>query len=101
MVLHGVVRCRAGAVTSAGVWYGPGSAKQAEEALHRARDTVMFNRAAFCSNRLDRPAREHAMDRRNFMAGCAALSLTAKAGAALGQSGPLTRIIFPFAAGGS
>ena len=41
------------------------------------------------------------MDRRNFIAGCAALSLTAKAGDALGQAGPLTRIIFPFAAGGS
>src|SRR5437763_5783436 len=40
------------------------------------------------------------MDRRNFIAGCAALSLTAKAGDALGQAGPLTRIIFPFAAGG-
>src|SRR3954454_23158826 len=39
------------------------------------------------------------MDRRNFIAGCAALSLTAKAGGALGQSGPLTRIIFPFSAG--
>ena len=41
------------------------------------------------------------MDRRNFIAGCAALSLTAKAGDALSQAGPLTRIIFPFAAGGS
>src|SRR3954453_14617921 len=41
------------------------------------------------------------MDRRSFIAGCAALSLTAKAGGALGQSGLLTRIIFPFAAGGS
>src|SRR3954449_7379593 len=40
------------------------------------------------------------MDRRNFIAGCAALSLTAKAGEALGQAGPLTKIIFPFAAGG-
>ncbi|HEV7878157.1 Bug family tripartite tricarboxylate transporter substrate binding protein [Bradyrhizobium sp.] len=29
------------------------------------------------------------------------MSLTAKAGDALGQAGPLTRIIFPFAAGGS
>ena len=26
-----MVRCRAGAVTNAGVWYGPGSAKQREE----------------------------------------------------------------------
>ena len=40
------------------------------------------------------------MDRRSFIAGCAALSLTAKAGDAFGLSGPLTRIIFPFAAGG-
>src|SRR5205085_6808937 len=41
-VLHGVVRRRAGAVTHAGVWYGPGSAKQRSAkgyALHRARDT--------------------------------------------------------------
>src|SRR3979490_1176436 len=30
-VLHGVVRCKAGAVTSAGVWYGPGSAERHEE----------------------------------------------------------------------
>jgi tripartite-type tricarboxylate transporter receptor subunit TctC len=40
------------------------------------------------------------MDRRNFMAGCASLVLSAKAGAALAQSGPLTKIVFPFAAGG-
>ena len=40
------------------------------------------------------------MDRRSFMAGCAGLALSAKAGAALAQSGPLTKIIFPFAAGG-
>ncbi len=40
------------------------------------------------------------MHRRDFIAGCVGLSLTVKAGAALGQSGPLTRIIFPFAAGG-
>jgi len=42
----------------------------------------------------------NAMDRRNFLAGCFGLSLAAKAGDALGQSGPLTKIIFPFAAGG-
>ena len=41
------------------------------------------------------------MNRRDFIAGCAGLSLTVKAGDALGQSGPLTKIIFPFAAGGS
>jgi len=40
------------------------------------------------------------VDRRNFMAGCAGLALSAKAGDALAQSGPLTKIIFPFAAGG-
>jgi tripartite-type tricarboxylate transporter receptor subunit TctC len=40
------------------------------------------------------------VDRRNFMAGYAGLSLAVLAGEALGQSGPLTKIIFPFAAGG-
>jgi tripartite-type tricarboxylate transporter receptor subunit TctC len=40
------------------------------------------------------------MDRRNFMAGCAGLALSAKVGDAFAQSGPLTRIVFPFAAGG-
>ena len=34
------------------------------------------------------------------MTGCVGLSLFAKAGDALGESGPLTKIIFPFAAGG-
>jgi tripartite-type tricarboxylate transporter receptor subunit TctC len=41
------------------------------------------------------------MKRREFIAGCAGLALSAKAGDAFGQSGPLTKIIFPFAAGGS
>jgi len=41
------------------------------------------------------------MDRRSFLAGCAGLSLAVRTGDALGQSGPLTKIIFPFAAGGS
>jgi tripartite-type tricarboxylate transporter receptor subunit TctC len=41
------------------------------------------------------------MNRREFVAGCAGLPLAAKAGDAFGQSGPLTKIIFPFAAGGS
>src|SRR6202521_4630959 len=40
------------------------------------------------------------MNRRDFIAGCIGLSLSAKAGDALGQSSPLTRIVFPFAAGG-
>jgi tripartite-type tricarboxylate transporter receptor subunit TctC len=40
------------------------------------------------------------VDRRSFVAGCAGLALSARAGGALAQSGPLTRIIFPFAAGG-
>jgi tripartite-type tricarboxylate transporter receptor subunit TctC len=41
------------------------------------------------------------VNRRSFMAGCAGLALSAKAGAALAQSGPLTKIIYPFAPGGS
>jgi tripartite-type tricarboxylate transporter receptor subunit TctC len=40
------------------------------------------------------------MNRRDFIAGCAGLSLTAKAGDVFAQSGPLTRIVFPFSAGG-
>ncbi len=40
------------------------------------------------------------MDRRSFMAGCAGLSLSAIAKDALGESGPLTKLIFPFSAGG-
>jgi tripartite-type tricarboxylate transporter receptor subunit TctC len=39
------------------------------------------------------------VDRRSFSAALAALPLSALAGGALAQSGPLTRIIFPFAAG--
>ena len=39
------------------------------------------------------------MDRRSFLAGCAGLSLVVDAARA--QSGPLTKIVFPFAAGGS
>ena len=39
------------------------------------------------------------MDRRSFMAGCAGLPFLA--GSAGAQSGALTRIVFPFAAGGS
>src|SRR3984957_19247511 len=34
------------------------------------------------------------------MAGCVGLSLAAKAGDALGEAGPLTKMIFPFSAGG-
>ncbi len=41
------------------------------------------------------------MDRRDFLVGGVACALVANAGEALAQSGPLTRIIFPFAAGGS
>jgi tripartite-type tricarboxylate transporter receptor subunit TctC len=40
------------------------------------------------------------MDRRRFMAGCAGLSLMPAANRAFAQSGPLTKIVFPFAAGG-
>lgn len=41
------------------------------------------------------------MNRRNFLAGSVGWSLVAAAGEARAQSGPLTKIIFPFAAGGS
>ena len=41
------------------------------------------------------------MNRREFVAGSLALSAAATAGPAWTQSGPLTRIVFPFAAGGS
>jgi tripartite-type tricarboxylate transporter receptor subunit TctC len=40
------------------------------------------------------------MHRRNFVAGALALPVLAKAGRARAASGPLSRIIFPFAAGG-
>jgi tripartite-type tricarboxylate transporter receptor subunit TctC len=40
------------------------------------------------------------MDRRDFIAACAGLALSAKTGAASGETGPLTKIIFPFSAGG-
>jgi tripartite-type tricarboxylate transporter receptor subunit TctC len=39
------------------------------------------------------------MDRRDFIAGCVGMSLGARAVDALGASGPLTKIIFPFSAG--
>jgi tripartite-type tricarboxylate transporter receptor subunit TctC len=40
------------------------------------------------------------MKRRDFLAGSGACALAAMTGKALAQSGPLTKIIFPFAAGG-
>src|SRR6266850_8542931 len=40
------------------------------------------------------------MKRRDFLAGSAACSLAVLTGQALAQSGPLTKIVFPFAAGG-
>jgi tripartite-type tricarboxylate transporter receptor subunit TctC len=40
------------------------------------------------------------MHRRNFVAGALAMPILARAGRARAASGPLTRIIFPFAAGG-
>src|SRR5450631_4071845 len=43
---------------------------------------------------------EGTVNRRGFMAGCAGLSITAIAGDAYGESSPLTKMIFPFAAGG-
>src|SRR3569833_3674403 len=42
----------------------------------------------------------NSMKRRDFLAGSAASSLAAWTGRALAQSGPLTKIVFPFAAGG-
>jgi tripartite-type tricarboxylate transporter receptor subunit TctC len=41
------------------------------------------------------------MNRREFVGGGLALSVAANASAASAQSGPLTKIVFPFAAGGS
>ncbi len=41
------------------------------------------------------------MDRRRFMAGSAAAVVAAAAGDAFAQQGPISRIIFPFSAGGS
>jgi tripartite-type tricarboxylate transporter receptor subunit TctC len=41
------------------------------------------------------------MNRREFVAGSVALSAVTSIGAARAQSGPLTKIVFPFAAGGS
>ncbi|MBI5322925.1 Bug family tripartite tricarboxylate transporter substrate binding protein [Bradyrhizobium sp.] len=41
------------------------------------------------------------MNRREFVAGSLALAVAARAVPAWAQSGPLTRIVFPFAAGGS
>jgi tripartite-type tricarboxylate transporter receptor subunit TctC len=40
------------------------------------------------------------MDRRRFMAGCAGLPSMLTASRSFAQSGPLTKIVFPFAAGG-
>jgi tripartite-type tricarboxylate transporter receptor subunit TctC len=40
------------------------------------------------------------MDRRNFIAACLGLPVLARIGVARAETGPLTRIIFPFAAGG-
>src|SRR5712671_5226034 len=56
--------------------------------------------AAVCCNEANLVGRSR-MDRRAFLGGCVGLSLAARAGDAFAQSGPLTKIIFPFAAGGS
>src|SRR5271167_1857372 len=53
-----------------------------------------------CCNGSNRPEEEQGVDRRNFMAGCLGLPLVATSAAARAASGPLTRIIFPFSAGG-
>jgi tripartite-type tricarboxylate transporter receptor subunit TctC len=41
------------------------------------------------------------VDRRGFISGCLGLSMVVKAGEASGGNGPLTKLIFPFSAGGS
>src|SRR5882757_8563852 len=56
--------------------------------------------AAACCNEANQVGRSR-MDRRAFLGGCVGLSLAVRAGDAFAQSGPLTKIIFPFAAGGS
>src|SRR6185369_135191 len=43
---------------------------------------------------------EDEMKRRDFLAGSAATALAAMTGEAFAQAGPLTKIVFPFAAGG-
>jgi tripartite-type tricarboxylate transporter receptor subunit TctC len=40
------------------------------------------------------------VDRRSFMAGCVGLSISRTVADGLGQSRPLTKIVFPFSAGG-
>jgi tripartite-type tricarboxylate transporter receptor subunit TctC len=40
------------------------------------------------------------VDRRSFMAGCVGLSMASITGDAFGDSGPLTKMVFPFSAGG-
>ena len=56
-------------------------------------------RSVWCNAQNGREDR--VMNCREFVAGGLALSAAAKAGPAWAQSGPLTRIVFPFAAGGS
>jgi tripartite-type tricarboxylate transporter receptor subunit TctC len=53
-----------------------------------------------CCNGSNDKEEEQGVDRRNFIAGCLCLPLVVKAGAGRAASGPLTRIIFPFSAGG-
>src|SRR6478735_1658423 len=49
---------------------------------------------------VEKIVREAGMKRRDFLSGGAACALATLAGEARAQSGPLTKIIFPFAAGG-
>src|ERR1700722_3976871 len=55
--------------------------------------------ARLCCNGSNHDEEEQGVDRRNFLAGCLGLPLAATAGAAR-AAGPLTRVIFPFSAGG-
>src|SRR4051812_43804244 len=54
-VLHGVVRCRAGAVTKRGVRNGPGSARQREERCSASGTRGRLFRASCCDETNLRP----------------------------------------------
>src|SRR5665213_2834968 len=56
--------------------------------------------ARVCCNKPRHLAGEGTVDRRNFMTGCVGLSFSAISQNAFGESGPLTKLIFPFSAGG-
>jgi hypothetical protein len=71
--------------------------------FYQARPFQFAGRSDSISNKhvvtASRPPEGENMDRRRFMAGCAGLSSWLTANRAFAQSGPLTKIVFPFAAG--